>query len=355
MPSGIYSKNLKDLLWLACHLTQSHGGWIGFFREKKFIIQTRIGEVFDISESLLHLQHLEQRSFVSTQGPPTHSQKIKTLFPHYFQFQITKNQALSGLLCCFSSQTQLMTAEHHRMIEIICDQIGTMLTMEAEKTKALLQLASGISHEINNPLAVISGHLEIIKHTSADEIVSIAAIKIEKTIDRIQKIISGLKLLSYNKPGNQIQRVSIQSVVDESLLFYQESLQDKNILLEYEPYPEPIWINCDPTQISQVICNLISNAIDALHSASQKKITIKLFKDSEYLSIQVFDSGNGIPKEILDRIFDPFFSTKGAQGTGLGLSISRGLIQSHHGTLSADNHPSGKGARFTILLPLNDL
>jgi C4-dicarboxylate-specific signal transduction histidine kinase len=111
-------------------------------------------------------------------------------------------------------------------------------------------------------------------------------------------------------------------------------------------------VNCRPTQLSQVLLNLLSNAFDAVSALSEKWVRLTVTQEEQKLIIKVIDSGNGIPSDIAEKIMQPFFTTKViGKGTGLGLSISRGIIESHEGALFYD--PSEKNTTFVIELPIH--
>jgi PAS domain S-box-containing protein len=208
----------------------------------------------------------------------------------------------------------------------------------ASKMASLGEMAGSIAHEINNPLAIISGKAEQIKknikrgNLDVDKILA-SVDKIEDTSFRISKIIRGLRTFSRSEELDPMKEVSVHEVIKETLDLCRERIKSENINLKTDVDPT-LTLQCRPTQIEQVIINLLNNSLDAIKDQEEKWITIETAKTSESLSITITDSGNGIPMHLLDKIMTPFFTTKEiGKGTGLGLSISKGIMESHQGTL----------------------
>jgi PAS domain S-box-containing protein len=208
----------------------------------------------------------------------------------------------------------------------------------ASKMASLGEMAGSIAHEINNPLAIISGKAEQIKKNIKQGTLDVNKIlasveKIEDTSFRISKIIRGLRTFSRSEELDPMKEVSVLEVIDETLDLCRERLKSENIKLVTDIDPTII-LQCRPTQIQQVIINLLNNSLDAIKDDVEKWISIETAKTSDSLSITITDSGKGIPPQLRDRIMTPFFTTKEiGKGTGLGLSISKGIMESHQGTL----------------------
>lgn len=232
--------------------------------------------------------------------------------------------------------------------------------IQISRLSVLGEMASGIAHEINNPLAVIIGLLEQNdrKLESGDVAAGMPKIlennaKIKKQIFRISKIVKGLGEFSQSGDHEVMERVSIKSIIDSVRSLCEERLKKISIKLETEIIE--CELNCRAVQIEQVVFNLINNSIDALGELNipEKWIKIDIRMRGGYLEIGVTDSGSGIMPEVAKKIMQPFFTTKAVgKGIGLGLSISKGIIESHGGSLSLD--PNSKNTRFAILIPKND-
>lgn len=210
---------------------------------------------------------------------------------------------------------------------------------ESARLSALGEMASGMAHEINNPLAIISGKASILRgRLESGSINREAASKdletIERTIERISKIIRGLKLYSRNAEGDPFEPTSLVAIIDDTMQFCSERIRNHGISLLIDCDPQAVFA-CRPGQISQVLMNLISNALDAVSDAREKWIRVAGRRDKDFVEFTVSDSGPGVPNEIVEKIMQPFFTTKEVgKGTGLGLSISKGIVETHNGTLT---------------------
>jgi two-component system, NtrC family, sensor kinase len=234
----------------------------------------------------------------------------------------------------------------------------------AERLVALGTMATGVAHEINNPLAIIQESAGWLQQILAKPEMSDIARKsdFEKALQRIEKAVQRARritrqLLEVVKtqsieipdPG-AITEINLKDVAQEciALVKAEASLKKIEILLEIgKPYPI---VRTDPYQLLQVMLNLLTNSIQAI--GKDGRITIGLHATSQGAEIAIQDTGCGIPKENINRIFEPFFTTKGVgQGTGMGLYVSWGIVAKLGGSITVDSQP-GKGATFTITLPL---
>jgi signal transduction histidine kinase len=226
--------------------------------------------------------------------------------------------------------------------------------IQVQKMSSLGEMAGGVAHEINNPLMVIIGTTYNLKKTLAPKLSKEdpAFEKIEKIdsmVHRIVGIIKALKNISRNSENDPAERTSVHTVINSTLDLCKERFGKHGILLEILG-DKTLEINCRPTEISQVLLNLLNNAFDATLSREGARVSIRTKKIANKVEITVEDNGQGIPLTILDKIMQPFFSTKEiGQGTGLGLSISKGLIESHKGTLTCI--PGEGKTIFQIHLP----
>jgi len=230
------------------------------------------------------------------------------------------------------------------------------LLIQTSKMSALGEMASGIAHEINNPLSVVYGEAEDLRELATleelnfEEVARIAT-KIEATTERIARIIKGLRTFARDSSEELVVPTNLKQVVDDTLLFCHERFVTHGTMLSVAPIPNTLEIECRRIQLSQVLLNLLNNAFDALQGQKDPRITVEWRDLGEDLEISVVDNGPGIPEKIRDKIFQPFFSTKEVgRGTGLGLSIAKGIVEAHRGTLTAENGAS-RGAIFKIRIP----
>jgi len=222
------------------------------------------------------------------------------------------------------------------------------IRIQSEKLKMAGEIAAGVAHEIRNPLTVISGFVQMM-NDNQNSPYSYYTNLIDSEIDRINLIISEFLVLSKPNSINQID-FKIDQVVCDILTLYKPELQARSISLSEHWNAKDTIITGDANQIKQVFINLIKNAVEAIEKDGN--ITLTIEKTSEhYCSIKIKDTGLGMKKEVIDHIFEPFYTTK-PEGTGLGMMITEKIIQEHHGHIKIDS-TYGKGTEITILLPLS--
>ncbi len=160
---------------------------------------------------------------------------------------------------------------------------------------------------------------------------------IHGTVRRIARIVQSLLTFSRDSKNDSFMSTQLKTVVDETLTLCEQRLKEREIRLELSPISEDLYVQGRPSQLIQVLLNLIQNACDAVDSLPEKWIRIEIEMDGVDVCLNVIDSGRGIPVSLRDRIFDPFFTTKDVgKGTGLGLSISKSIIEEHKGQLIVD-------------------
>jgi len=173
---------------------------------------------------------------------------------------------------------------------------------------------------------------------------------IRSNTERIQRTIVGLRLLSRDAAGDPFVNTPVAGIILNTVELCQERFRLRSVDIEKETPGPDIAIECRPSQIGQVILNLLNNSFDAVKDLPEKWIKVTVTDGEEWVEIAIEDSGWGIPKETVDRLFVPFFTTKSARhGLGLGLSISRAIIDAHHGEMALD--ASCSHTRFIVRLP----
>lgn len=225
----------------------------------------------------------------------------------------------------------------------------------SSKLSAIGEMSATITHEINNPLGVILGRSEMIKTLIARGNVDMENLSrlvdtIEVTAKRIEKIINSMKTLAHEGHDDPVFKTSIHAMINDLQDLFSDKFQSRRIQFSTNDYDHSISFECRSHEIMQILVNLLNNAVDAISDKEKKWIRIDVSQKGNEVEIAIMDSGSGIPKEVIEKLFMPFFSTKRVQyGTGLGLSISRSLIQRHHGTLVYDTQ--SPFTRFVISLP----
>lgn len=225
----------------------------------------------------------------------------------------------------------------------------------ASKMATLGEIAAGIAHEINNPLTIIQARILTIekqmqKKNVLDSEFAESFKKVIDTVQRITKIIKGLKFISRDANIDSPIKINIDQLFETTFDLCLEKLKMNNVNLIKDSSGFDYEIEVRETQIVQVLLNLINNSFDAVKNLPEKWIQIECLTNKDNLLIKVKDSGSGIPEDILGKIMNPFFTTKPAgQGTGLGLSISKGIIENHAGKLYYNEKSSN--TEFVIEIP----
>ncbi len=246
--------------------------------------------------------------------------------------------------------------ERTRELELANRQLEatTKQLIMSEKLAAIGEITAGVAHEINNPVAVMQGNLEVMRNLLGDraEVAKTEIRLLDEQIQRIHLIVT--KLLQFSKPeeyAGYVERHAPASVISDCLPLVQHLLNRAKITVAREDSASRL-VLMNRNELQQVVVNLIVNAIHAMPEGGL--LTLRS-RDQDQdgragLAIEVADTGIGMPPDILARVFDPFFTTKRREGTGLGLSISQTLIANQGGKISVESAP-GAGTTFTIWLP----
>lgn len=224
------------------------------------------------------------------------------------------------------------------------------------KLAAFGEMAAGIAHEINNPLAILNGigfRLKKLKSKDmlTEEKFSDLINKLFYGVERISKIITGMKYLSREGTNDNFDFAKLQDILDDSLVLLSKKCTQSDIDLKISDIPENFGFVCQRVQISQTLVILINNSIDAIEEQEEGKwIEIDIAESDEVVTISVSDSGTGISKYEAQRIFEPFYTTKGVgKGTGLGLSLANKIVKAHGGDFSLDEASSN--TKFVMTFP----
>ncbi len=276
---------------------------------------------------------------LSTDGPQTRQVRLEdgTIFEMFFYPIMQQDETVHSIVCFAKDVTSIK--ENEQRIQ------------QTEKLVAIGQLAAGVAHEINNPLGVILCYTDIIKdNENSDKAVLEDVSIIERHAENCRRIVADLLNFSRgSETGIEKHMTSVNVIIENVLAMVHQQLKKSNITVDSDfdsALPESL-IDCG--RIQQVILNLILNGIQAIETSGT--LTIRTgFKNSKII-IDIEDDGTGVSKDIQDKIFDPFFSTKApGQGTGLGLAVSYGIIHEHDGDIRVITK-AGKGAHFRISLP----
>jgi two-component system NtrC family sensor kinase len=259
--------------------------------------------------------------------------------------------------------------------------------IQSEKLASIGQLAAGVAHEINNPIGYIFSNFGTLEkylaqlfemldkyeqsertHGNAATVADLVTLKhkidmeflkediptlmseSKEGIVRVRKIVQDLKDFSHVDATQEWQYTNLNQGIDSTINVVNSEIKYKaDLVKEYGVLPD---VQCMGSQINQVVMNLVVNAAHAM-GAERGKITIRTGCDGPHVWVEVADTGSGIPKDVLPRIFDPFYTTKPVgKGTGLGLSLSYGIIQKHNGSITVETE-IGKGTTFRVVIPVS--
>jgi two-component system NtrC family sensor kinase len=262
-------------------------------------------------------------------------------------------QAAERLESKVEERTRELKEKNHRLQETIA-QLGAarQQLVSAEKLAALGELTAGVAHEINNPIAVIQGNMDVLRQELGGDIgrVQVEVDLILEQVARIHAIVD--KLLRYSRPsayGAELQEVEPNRLIDETLTLVEHEMAAKGLHVETD-YQATNSITIAAQELQQVLVNLLVNAAHASATGGRITVSTRNCEGGGGVAIRIRDQGVGISAEHLPRIFDPFFTTKRVGGTGLGLSVSYGLLRRYGGDINVTSEP-GEGTTFEVLLP----
>lgn len=226
---------------------------------------------------------------------------------------------------------------------------------QASKLTALGEMAGGIAHEINNPLGIIKGYIDLLRRHSGRQSLTPELLvqyikKMDTTVGRISKIVNGMRRFARESSTDEMITYSVNKIIEETLDICQERMNNNGTTVEVDYLSEDASAYCRPVEVSQVILNLINNSYQATSDFIHPWIKIKAEDIGPKIKITVSDCGAGISPLVRKKLFQPFFTTKDVGvGTGLGLSISRGIIEEHKGKLYYQEDASN--TTFVIEIP----
>ena len=226
----------------------------------------------------------------------------------------------------------------------------------SSKMASLGEMASGIAHEINNPLTIILGNAYLIKSMNEDVAVNPVIMKeavdrIVQTSFRIGKTINGLRYFSKDAHSDRPEEVIFSDVIEDTLALCKERFKSHGCQLELDIEEAQVLVSCQRVSLSQALLNLLNNSFDAIAHTNDKWIKISCKQTAQFLEIRIIDSGAGIPSHLQEKIMTPFFTSKPAgRGVGLGLSIVKTIIEKNGGEIAIDQEC--KNTCFIMKIPI---
>ena len=248
---------------------------------------------------------------------------------------------------------QLRTAQVESQARLFAQQEAESRLVQAAKLVAVGEMAAGIAHELNNPLTTVTGFSELIldeippdaPHRADIEMVLHEALRARGVVRR---------LLDFARQGERSRaKCDLNEIVEDVLALTTHFIHTSGVQLDVKLERDMPWVSVDSNQMKQVFLNLVHNAVQAMPTGGSLTLRSESrFKEGrEWETIAISDNGLGISPKDIDRIFEPFYTTRGTRGgTGLGLSVTYGIVTDHGGTIEVESRPS-EGSTFTVWLP----
>ena len=232
-------------------------------------------------------------------------------------------------------------------------------SIEHARMGTLVDMAGSVAHEINNPLTIILGWVQLLNNSvqkgSPKEKILVGLDNIFQSVLRVESVVRGLSAFAKEGGSEEVKDLSIQEVLQTTLSICQTTLNDMGISFVSEDFKSDVVIKGREGMFIQVFFNLIKNSMEAIKNLEERWIKINFEINNKELRIFFTDSGDGIPKEIQSKIMIPFFTThemeKGEAAIGLGLSVCKGIIEEHGGAFSLN--PEAKNTQFIISLEIS--
>lgn len=264
-------------------------------------------------------------------------------------------EELGRIIIAYSEVTEKLQQSHDQLTETVRalqSELGEKNRLLERKNRlaALGEMAAGLAHEIRNPLGGIQLYASMLAQDVGDRPESLQVVgKIASGVRRLESLVGQVLQFSREIVAQPCPADLVQ-IVDQAVELASAKLAERGVACAVEG-PRPFEVTIDPLLMGQALLNLLLNAAEAIHAGTAGRVTVRFARphpDSEVkqFHLVVTDNGPGIATQVLDRIFNPFFTTKDT-GTGLGLAIVHRVVEAHEGTITATNEPGG-GARFEI-------
>lgn len=303
-------------------------------------------ERIDQTMSAVEAGHLDARV-----GPMENRDEIGRLAQHFDELLGTL-QSRNAELQRWADQLDRRVAERTRELEQANESLREtqrQLVM-SEKLAAIGQLTAGVAHEINNPIAVIQGNLDLLREVLGSGAAPVAheLRLVDEQVNRIRLIVT--KLLQFARPAEYagyVEQVDVNAVLTDCLVLVRHLMRKGDIEVE-EALHATRRVRINRNELQQVLINILVNAINAMPDGGRLALATCDWEDKG-VAVAIRDTGAGIRAEDLPRVFDPFFTTNHQRGTGLGLSVSYALVERYGGSITVRSRP-GQGAEFTVWL-----
>ncbi len=309
-----------------------------------------VGKVNDdlFSRAKAELYNKEDKSVLETRIPLVKENRVDgsegTKWLHVVKIPVSEKEDLvRGLVCSGRDITEL---------KVVQEQLT-----QAQKMESVGRLAAGVAHEINTPLGIILGYAQLLlEDVEKDGQIYKDVATIAKQTKICSKIVADLLNFSRSSQRN-ISEFNINEAMEEVLSMVEHTFSLNHIIVKHEYDKNPLLMRGDKEKLKQVFINLLNNAFDAIEENGSILVSTGIGDTQDEIKISISDTGCGISKDNIRKIFEPFYTTKGPdQGTGLGLSITFGIIKEHNGTIKAYSPPlsgnkENRGTQFIVALP----
>jgi signal transduction histidine kinase len=259
----------------------------------------------------------------------------------------------NGITRNLRQQSRRLRRQNKRILAISRDlRRHQSALVQQEKMATAGRMASGVVHEIANPLASMDSLLQLMSR-NPDKVRTTAVSTLREQVARINGIIRRMTAFAHPGTGDW-QPVNPDVIVEKALEMVQFDPRGKGVKINRKLAADLPPVKMVPEAIQQVLINLISNAFDAMEGAADPNLTVRTSRKGKYAVIDITDTGTGISEDAMSRLFDPFFTTKPVgKGTGLGLSIAYNFVREHQGYIAVST-TAGKGSTFSVHLPVVD-
>lgn len=324
---GLTREDLMDLIDAPPPQTSSNSQYI---KDDQWVFENKTK--LDIHDEMIQRHDGQMRSFHTIKAPIFNS-----------EYDVIMTVGVSRDITERKEREQVIQEQQAELVEHLA------------KMSALGEMAGGIGHEINNPLAAIRLCTDQLTESLNAKPLDLEEARflvedIDVAAERIASIVRGLRSFSRSGVADPFLPIHVRGFFDETLAFCREKLLRKGVTLRLEEPADNLIIEARQTELSQVLVNLLNNAVDAVESLKERWVSISVRSSDSFIEITVTDSGGGIPHEHRDKLFNRAFTTKAiGQGTGLGLGICRRIIESHGGQIGLDT--SCANTRFFVRLP----
>ncbi|MBB6143186.1 signal transduction histidine kinase [Silvibacterium bohemicum] len=247
------------------------------------------------------------------------------------------------LVISYQDRLRLLHAAHDAQLE------AQDASRTAEQLSAAGRIAASIAHEVNNPLEAVTNLLYLAEHSDISPTALAYLHQAQSELQRVSEITT--HTLKFYRQQHAASSASLPELVDSVLVLFGGKLEIQHISVQKDWQPEVPKVHCRAGEIRQVIANLVGNAIDSMPLGGTLSVSMHVVRDS--IELAIMDTGQGISEEVKEKLFQPFFTTKGVGGTGLGLSISAEILERHGGTLMFESktEPPDQGTTFKMVLP----